>query len=99
MIQPPSTHINYHINDASCFWSIRDDSINVYDPSNEDMVTITGVDADDAFRMCRNLMCNMQPVFNELKTDEHTVKNAIEMRTALDNYIKANQSLPVPPKV
>ena len=50
-----------------------------------------GVDADDAFRMCRNLMCNMQPVFNELKTDEHTVKNAIEMRTALDNYIKANE--------
>ena len=91
MIHPPSTHYSYHINDASCFWSIRDDSINVYDPCTEDMVTITGVDADDAFRMCRNLMCNMQPVFNELKTDEHTVKNAIEMRTALDNYIQANE--------
>ena len=91
MIQPPSIHYSYHINDASCFWSINDDSINVYDPCNEDMVTITGVDADDAFRMCRNLMCNMQPVFNELKTDKHTVKNAIEMRTALDNYIKANE--------
>ena len=55
------------------------------------MVTINGVNADNAFRMCRNMLCSMQPVFKELKTDKHTVKNAVEMRDALNNYIKVNE--------
>jgi len=87
MIEQPSTHIQYHIQDASCFWSIHDDSINVYDPRTDDTISINGVDADSAFMMCRNMMCNFKPMFSELKADEHQIKYAKEMLTALGNFV------------
>ena len=100
MIQPPSTHLEYHLKDASCFWSIHDDSINVYDPCTDDTISIHGVDADSAFRMCRNMMCNMQPMFKELKGDEHQVSYAKEMITALSNFVAGHtpkeEPLPMP---
>ena len=87
MIEQPSTHITYHIKDASCFWSIHDDSINVYDPCTDDTISINGVDADSAFMMCRNMMCSFKPMFSELKADEHQIKYAKEMLTALGNFV------------
>ena len=90
MIQPPSTRIEYHISDANCFWSSCDDSINVYDPDNEDMIVITGIDADSAFLMCRNLMCCKANIFGEIGTGQHAVRYAEEMREQLDTFIKAN---------
>ena len=90
MINPPSTRIEYHISGANCFWSSCDDSINVYDPSTEDMICITGIEADSAFLMCRNLMCCKANIFGEIGTGQHTLRHAEEMRDQLDTFIKAN---------
>jgi hypothetical protein len=42
--------------------------------------------------MARNGMCCNQPCFNELSNKPHQLDMAKEMRTALDNYIKAQET-------
>ena len=46
------------------------------------------------------MMCNMQPMFKELKGDEHQVNYAKEMITALSNFIAGHtpkeEPLPMP---
>ena len=59
MIQPPDTLITYRIKDASVFWHICDDSINVYDTSCEDGICIHGVDAKLSFKW-HVMLCAVQ---------------------------------------
>ena len=91
MIQPPDTLITYHIKDASVFWHICDDSINVYDTSCEDGICIHGVDANAVFQMMRNAMCSQQPCFKELSNRPHQLEQAKEMRNALTAYIESQE--------
>ena len=91
MIQPPDTLITYRIKDASIFWHISDDSINVYDTSCEDGICIHGVDANAIFQMMRNAMCSQQPCFKELSNRPHQLDQAKEMRNALTAYIESQE--------
>ena len=91
MIQQPDTLITYRIKDASIFWHICDDSINVYDTSCEDGICIHGIDANAIFQMMRNAMCASQPCFKELRNADYQVDQAKEMITALTNYVNARE--------
>ena len=91
MIQQPDTLITYRIKDASVFWHICDDSINVYDTSCDDGICIHGIDADAIFQMMRNAMCASQPCFKELRNADYQVDQAKEMITALTNYVNARE--------
>ena len=91
MIQQPDTLITYRIKDASIFWHICDDSINVYDTSCEDGICIPGIDANAIFQMMRNAMCASQPCFKELRNADYQVDQAKEMITALTNYVNARE--------
>ena len=91
MIQQPDTLITYRIKDASIFWHICDDSINVYDTSCDDGICIHGIDADAIFQMMRNAMCASQPCFKELRNADYQVDQAKEMITALTNYVNARE--------
>jgi hypothetical protein len=91
MIQQPDTLITYRIKDASIFWHICDDSINVYDTSCEDGICIHGIDANAIFQMMRNAMCANQPCFKELRNADYQVDQAKEMITALTNYVNARE--------
>ena len=92
MIQPPSTLYTYHIADASAFWHMCDDSLNIHGDGCDDGICIHGVKADTFFQMARNGMCCNQPCFNELSNKPYQLDMAKEMRTALDNYIKAQEA-------
>ena len=92
MIQPPDTLITYRIKDASVFWHICDDSINVYDTSCEDGICIHGVDANAVFQMARNVMCCAKPCFEELSHRPHQLEQAKEMRNALTAYIESREA-------
>lgn len=88
MIQPPDTLITYRIKDASIFWCLTDNSINVYDTSCEDGICIHGIDANAIFQMMRNAMCNCpSPVFKELRNADYQVEQAKEMINALQLYL------------
>lgn len=91
MIQQPDTLITYRIKDASVFWHISDDSINVYDTSCDDGICIHGIDADAIFQMMRNAMCSSQPCFKELRNADYQVEQAKEMINALTNYVNARE--------
>ena len=91
MIQPPDTLITYHIKDASVFWHICDDSINVYDTSSDDGICIHGVDADAVFQMARNVLCSAVPCFKELSNKDYQLDQAKEMRNALTAYIESQE--------
>ena len=91
MIQPPDTLITYRIKDASVFWHICDDSINVYDTSSEDGICILGVDADAVFQMMRNVMCCAKPCFEELSNKPYQLEQAKDMRNALTAYIESQE--------
>jgi len=86
MIQPPSVMYQYYMRDAQTFWSKNDDSINVHD-FDDNHISISGVDADNFFRACRNAMCSNNPLFDELKT-RHNRKYAEEMIKALQTYLE-----------
>ena len=92
MIQPPSTHINYHISGAGIFWSDSDDSITVYDASSDDHISVSGIDADSIFCMCRNLMCARDKIFDNLKRNDSAMRYAAEMRNALTEFIESQES-------
>lgn len=92
MINPPTTRIEYHMNDAGCFWSDRDDSITVYNTGTDDSISISGVDADSIFRMCRNLMCAHDTVLDELADNKYALDYAKEMRNALTQFIESKDS-------
>ena len=63
----------------------------MYDPCTDDTISINGVDADSAFMMCRNMMCSFKPMFSELKADDHQIKYAKEMLTALGNFVAGHK--------
>ena len=91
MIQPPDTLITYHIKNASVFWHICDDSINVYDTGCDDGICIHGVDADAVFQMMRNVMCSQNTCFKELSNKDYQLDQAKEMRNALTAYIESQE--------
>jgi len=86
MLQQPSVMYTYYMRDAQTFWAKHDDSINVHD-FDDNHISISGVDADNFFRACRNAMCNNNPLFDELKT-RHNRKYAEEMIKALQTYLE-----------
>ena len=91
MIQPPDTLITYRIKDASVFWHLCDDPINIYDTSSDDGICINGVNADAVFQMMRNVMCSQQPCFKELSNRDYQLDQAKEMRNALTAYIESQE--------
>ena len=41
--------------------------------------------------MCRNAMCNNQPLFKELRGAEYQISQAKEMIVALTNFVNASE--------
>ena len=91
MIQPPDTLITYRIKDASVFWHLCDDSINIYDTSSDDGICINGVNADAVFQMMRNVMCSQQPCFKELSNRDYQLDQAKALRNALTAYLESQE--------
>ncbi len=90
MIQPPSVMYQYYMRDAQTFWSKHDDSINVHD-FEDNHISITGVNADNFFRACRNAMCCNNPLFDELKS-KHNREYAVEMIKSLQKAFDIDSS-------
>lgn len=90
MIQPPSVMYQYYMRDAQTFWSKNDDSINVHD-FEDNHISITGVNADNFFRACRNAMCCNNPLFDELKS-KHNREYAVEMIKSLQKAFDIDSS-------
>ena len=76
--------------DAQTFWSKNDDSINVHD-FEDNHISITGVNADNFFRACRNAMCCNNPLFDELKS-KHNREYAVEMIKSLQKAFDIDSS-------
>ena len=90
MIQPPSVMYQYYMQDAQTFWGKHDDSINVHD-FEDNHISITGVNADNFFRACRNAMCCNNPLFDELKS-KHNREYAVEMIKSLQKAFDIDSS-------
>lgn len=90
MIQPPSVMYQYYMRDAQTFWGKHDDSINVHD-FEDNHISITGVNADNFFRACRNAMCCNNPLFDELKS-KHNREYAVEMIKSLQKAFDIDSS-------
>ena len=90
MIQPPSVMYQYYMRDAQTFSAKHDDSINVHD-FEDNHISITGVNADNFFRACRNAMCCNNPLFDELKS-KHNREYAVEMIKSLQKAFDIDSS-------
>lgn len=90
-LQPPSVSYTYHIQDAQCFWSIHDDSINVHD-FDDNTVTVTGVTAKHAFYMARNMLCAKKNVFDELPPQQNFLDMAKDMVIALGDWVTEHET-------
>ena len=91
MLSQPSVMYTYYMKDASVFWAECDDSINLHD-YEDNTICIHGVKASAMFIACRNALCSKRNVFNELKTQKHTIESAKEMIKALENYLVKNDT-------